>query len=128
VWRITDFRHKSAIRHTQVKAGDGWRLPPNPCPPDTSEEDLKWILPRRLPQSVKCGDTPSRLRNGDLVLPRSFVYCTRVMPGEPFSSFAERAKNEPGWRYYEIDASHSPPITAPEALATLLQKVASDRM
>ena len=109
-----------------VKAGDGWRLPPNPCPPDTSEEDLKWILARRLPQSVKCGQTPLQLRNGDLALPRSFIYCTRPMPGDPFRSFAERAKNQPGWRYYEIDASHSPHITAPKALAALLQKITSE--
>jgi pimeloyl-ACP methyl ester carboxylesterase len=110
-----------------MKAGDGWRIPPNPCPPDTSEADLKWILPRRLPQSVKCAETPLRLRNGELVLPRSFVYCTRVAPGDPFRQFAERARHEPGWRYYEIDASHSPHVTASEALAALLQQIASER-
>ena len=110
-----------------MKAGDGWRIPPNPCPPDTSEADLKWILPRRLPQSVKCAETPLRLRNGELVLPRSFVYCTRVAPGDLFRQFAERARHEPGWCYYEIDASHSPHVTAPAALAALLQKIASER-
>jgi CrcB protein len=26
VWRITDFRHKSAIRHTQVSISPYWRL------------------------------------------------------------------------------------------------------
>jgi len=109
------------------RRSDGWRIPPNPCPPDTSEADLKWILPRRLPQSVKCAETPLRLRNGELILPRSFVYCTRLAPGDPFRQFAERARHEPGWRYYEIDASHSPHVTAPEALAALLQKIASER-
>jgi pimeloyl-ACP methyl ester carboxylesterase len=112
-----------------VKAGDGWRLPPNPMPPDTSEEDLKWILERRLPQSVKCAQMPLRLRNGDLTLPRSYIRCTRVAgpPGDIFGQFAERAQHEPGWRYYELDASHSPQITAPEALSVLLQKIASER-
>jgi pimeloyl-ACP methyl ester carboxylesterase len=123
---LFDFYSPEQRRHMleAVKAGDGWRLPPNPCPPDTSEEDLKWILPRRLPQSVKCAETPLRLQNGELVLPRSFVYCTRIMPGDPFRQFGERAKREPGWRYYEIDASHSPQVTAPEALAALFQKIA----
>jgi hypothetical protein len=74
--------------------------------------------------SVKCAETPLRLQNGELVLPRSFVYCTRIMPGDPFRQFGERAKREPGWRYYEIDASHSPQVTAPEALAALFQKIA----
>jgi hypothetical protein len=82
---------------------------------------------RRLPESLKCAETPLRLRSGELVLPRSFVYCTRVAPGDPFRLFAERARHEPGWRYYEIDASHSPHVTAPEALAALLQKIASER-
>src|SRR5215471_20425272 len=27
----------------RVKAGDGWRVPSNPTPPDTSEADVKWI-------------------------------------------------------------------------------------
>jgi hypothetical protein len=39
--------------------------------------------------------------------------------------FAERAKSEPGWRYYEIDAGYSPAVTAPEAL--LLQKIVTAR-
>jgi pimeloyl-ACP methyl ester carboxylesterase len=43
-----------------MKAGDGWRVPPNPCPTDTSEADLKWILPRRLPQSVRIAEMPLR--------------------------------------------------------------------
>ena len=110
-----------------VKAGDGWRVPPNPSPPDTSEADLKWIAVRRLPQSIKCFEMPLRLRNGDLALPCSYVYCTRVAPGDFFRPFAERAKHERGWRYYEMDASHSPHITAPEALAALLQTSVSQR-
>jgi len=37
-----------------AKAGDGWRVPSNPIPSDTSEADVKWISERRLPQSIKC--------------------------------------------------------------------------
>jgi hypothetical protein len=42
-----------------------------------------------------------------------------------FGQFAERARREPGWRYLEIDATHNPHITAPDALAGLLDGVAS---
>jgi len=107
-----------------AKAGDGWRVPPNPIPPDTSEGDAKWIAERRLPQSIKCFEMPLRLQNGEITLPRSYIYCTRIPPGDPFRPFANRARSESGWRYYEIDASHSPHITAPEALAVLLQTIA----
>jgi pimeloyl-ACP methyl ester carboxylesterase len=37
-----------------VKTGDGWRVTPNPIPPDTSAEDTEWITKFRMPQSVKC--------------------------------------------------------------------------
>jgi pimeloyl-ACP methyl ester carboxylesterase len=57
-----------------VRGGDGWRVPPNPLPLDTSEADLKWIAERRLPQSIKCFETPLRLLQGELTLPRSYVY------------------------------------------------------
>ena len=42
---------------------------------------------------------------------------------DTFGQFARRAKSEPGWRYFEIDASHSPNVTAPQALMTLLQGI-----
>lgn len=102
-----------------VKSGDGWRVPPNPTPPDTSAEDQKWIQPRRVPTPFKCFTTPVHLRNGDTKLPRSYIYCKRTTPDDTFGQFAARAKKE-GWTYREIDASHSPNVTAPDALSKLL--------
>jgi pimeloyl-ACP methyl ester carboxylesterase len=110
-----------------VTAGDGWRVPPNPNPPDTSEADVKWIAERRLPQSFKSFETPLQLRSADITVRRSYIYCKRIGPVDIFRPFAERAKSEPGWRYYELDASHSPHITAPEALAALLERIATRR-
>jgi len=57
-------------------------------------------------------------------LPRSYIYCLRPSPGDVFAQFAERARSEPGWRLYEIDATHSPNVTAPEVLADLLAAIA----
>jgi pimeloyl-ACP methyl ester carboxylesterase len=103
-----------------VAAGDGWRVPPNPIPPDTDEADKTWLMERRLSQSVRCFDMPLRLLGGEPAVPRDYIYCTRIGPADTFRRFAERAKTEPGWRYHEIDASHSPHVTAPDALAALL--------
>jgi hypothetical protein len=58
-------------------------------------------------------------------LPRSYIYATRITPADTFGPFAARAKSEAGWRYHEIDASHSPNVSAPEALAALLRKIVS---
>jgi hypothetical protein len=108
-----------------AKSGDGWRVPPNPTPPDTPPADQQWLTERRVDMPIKCFETKLRLR-GEPAMPRSYVYATRVTPADTFAPFAERAKSEPGWRYYEIDASHSPNVTAPEALMAVLESIAAE--
>jgi pimeloyl-ACP methyl ester carboxylesterase len=102
---------------------DEWKLPPSPVPPDTSAEDAEWIMSRRVPQPLACFQEPLLLRNGEPKMPRAYIYAQRHNPGDPFRPFAERAKRE-GWQYFEMDASHSPHITAPEALAEILDEIA----
>ena len=121
---LLDLQGPDAARgmRERVKAGDGWRVAPNPPPPDTPPDDLKWIQAHRMSQPLKCFDTPVRLKNGDAKLPRAYIYALRRPPADPFKAFAERAKQE-RWDYREIDASHSPHVTAPEALAALLGSV-----
>jgi pimeloyl-ACP methyl ester carboxylesterase len=121
---LLDLQGPDAARgmRERVKAGDGWRVEPNPPPPDTPPDDLKWIQAHRMAQPLKCFDTPVRLKNGDTKLPRAYIYCLRRPAADPFRAFAERAKQE-HWDYREIDASHSPHVTAPEALAALLGSI-----
>jgi pimeloyl-ACP methyl ester carboxylesterase len=107
---------------TAVKAGDGWRVSPSAPPPDTSPEDVKWINTHRVPHPLKCFDTPVKLTHGDTKMPRAYIYCLRKTPADTFRPFAERAKREQ-WGYHEIDASHSPHVTAPQALAALLDTI-----
>ena len=103
---------------------DDWRTPPNPLPADTSPEDVAWIMPRRAPQPRRCFTQPVKLGGGGARLPRTYIFCTRSAPFDVFGSFARRARSETGWRSLEIDASHSPHVTQPEALARLLDDVA----
>lgn len=104
-----------------VKAGDGWRVTPNPTPPDTSPDDLAWISKFRMPQSVKCFVEPLRLQ-APLTLPRVYIHCTRYADKKPFAQFAERARRD-GWPCYDLDASHSPNVTAPAALMDVLGQI-----
>ena len=106
-----------------VKAGDGWRVLPNPVPPDTSAEDVAWVTKFRMPQSVRCFSQPIRL-HAKPSLPRTYIQCMRYADRGPFGQFAARARAE-GWPLYELDASHSPNVTAPEALMALLQRILS---
>ena len=115
---------RERMREAARTAGDGWRVPPNPVPPDTSAEDLAWLLPRRVMHPLRAFEEPSRLTGPEGAVPRAYIYCTRIAPGDVFGPFAERARREPGWQYLELDASHSPNVTAPAALATMLDKLA----
>jgi pimeloyl-ACP methyl ester carboxylesterase len=115
---------RTRMREGAKALGGGWRVPPNPTPPDTSAVDEAWIAPRRQPQPIACFEMPLRLQNGELTLPRSYIYCARAAPGDVFRQFKERAERD-GWACYTMDASHSPHVTAPEALARLLSDIAS---
>jgi pimeloyl-ACP methyl ester carboxylesterase len=109
-----------------AKAGDGWRVPPNPTPPDTPPADLEWLAVRRVDMPIKCFEMKLKLHGGTLTLSRSYVYATRASPVDAFGPFAARARSEPRWRCYEIDASHSPHVTAPETLMALLQRIVAE--
>ena len=60
-----------------AKAGDGWRVPPNPSPPDMSQADLDWQAPRRANMPIKCFENKLKLQHGETTLPRSYIYCNR---------------------------------------------------
>ena len=107
-----------SIRRAESE-GEGWRLPPNPMPADTPEEDRRWAEPLRLPQPILTVQQPLRLRQDPLPMPISYIYCTR---DNTFERFALRARQE-GWDYHELDSSHNPHITMPEQLAALLDKI-----
>jgi pimeloyl-ACP methyl ester carboxylesterase len=106
-----------------VKSGDGWRVPPNPSAPDTPPEDLDWLTERRMPMPLKCFQMGVRLQNGATKPPRSYIYAKRITPADTFGQFAAHARSASGWRYFEIDASHVPNITAPDALMKVLQEI-----
>jgi len=122
IFSLTPDRRAAALDAAR-KGGEGWKMPPNPMPPDTPEADQAWAMPRRVPQPLKTFEQELRLRHGELTVPRHYIYCKRCPPDDRFRQFYDRAGRE-GWRHYEIDASHNPHITAPETLATLLDGIA----
>jgi pimeloyl-ACP methyl ester carboxylesterase len=113
-----------AERQESVDArGAGWLVPPPASPPDTSSEDAAWSAARRRWQPLATFTQPLRLIHADPDVARAYIYCSRIGPDDRFAPFAARARTEAGWTYLELDASHSPNITAPEALARLLVQV-----
>ena len=57
-----------------------------------------------------------KLQHGEPAMPRSYIYCKRIRRAMCSGSSRSAPKSEAGWRYFEIDASHAPNVTAPEAL------------
>ena len=111
------------MRAGAVKDGDGWRIPISPMPPDTAPEDVAWASPRRRPQPIRTFEERLKLESKEPPPPRHYIYATRNGPGDVFRQFSERSKSEAGWKSYELDASHNPHITCPDALMALLTRI-----
>ena len=111
------------MKEAAAKEGDGWLVPSNPIPPDTSAADVAWITARRMKQPLACFEQKVALTS-ELTLPRSYIKCARIGPVDVFKPFMDRAKAE-GWPTVEIDASHSAHVTAPELLRDTLVKLAA---
>ena len=107
----------------RAEAEDGWRSPPRPPPADTSEEDRAWIEARRIGHPVECFLQPLRLSGAGAALPRHYIYALKKYPADVFGRFHRMARTTSGWTAHEIDASHSPHITTPDALAELLDAI-----
>jgi pimeloyl-ACP methyl ester carboxylesterase len=114
---------RARMRELARTGGEGWRVPPNPMPADTPAADAAWAAGRRLPHPIRTFEQPVRLVGKGPPPPRSYIYCRRIGPVDVFRPFAERARHESGWRYFEVDASHNPHITAPQALLHLLERI-----
>jgi pimeloyl-ACP methyl ester carboxylesterase len=119
--------NRQRVREGAKKEGDGWRIPPSPTPPDTSPADLAWVSAHRKPQPIKTFEQKIKLTGAVERLPRTYIYCKISRPGDVFRQFRDRASTEKGWKCLDIDASHSPNVTAPEALAKILDGIASAR-
>jgi pimeloyl-ACP methyl ester carboxylesterase len=99
---------------------EGWLRPPLPSPADTAPEDMAWLTPRRRHQPTRCFSQKLALTGAGQGVPRTYIHCTRKEGHDVFRQFADRFRDDPAWRFRAMDASHSPNVTAPEALATLL--------
>jgi pimeloyl-ACP methyl ester carboxylesterase len=92
-------------------AMDGWGL--------THAADREWVRPRLRPFPVGALRDPLP---ADPVpeLPRRYVHCAVKPGGDSFAGFAGAARNDPAWRFDELETGHDAMITAPEALAAVL--------
>jgi pimeloyl-ACP methyl ester carboxylesterase len=88
----------------------------------TDPADVAWMEARLTPMPLRPCEEPLHLPD-DLApqLPRSYIWCNQG--SDQFSPAAEQARAD-GWDYHELAASHLAPVTAPQALAALLLRMA----
>lgn len=116
----------SRMREAAQSSGDGWRVPPNPMPPDTSAHDVAWAVPRRVAQPIKTFEQGLKLTNAQAEFARTYIYCTRAAPGDVFRKFSERVQRDQDWQHVELDSSHNPHVTVPGELAKLLDALSQE--
>ena len=116
---------RDQIEEQARREGDGWKVPPNTPPADQPAEITAWARPRRSPMPIKTMTTPVRLTRGETTLPRSFVYCTLdKTPGSAQANRAERVRNDPRWRFFELNTGHNLHYTAPKETVAILLELA----
>jgi len=122
-WSSTHSPQTQAQRRAQI-AADGGLAPPDPSVFGLSGADRDWVLRRQTMQPGGCYDDAlffdearwSRLR-------RHFIDC--IDPALPtIATSRERVRSDAGWQVETLATGHDPMISAPEALSTLLLKIA----
>jgi pimeloyl-ACP methyl ester carboxylesterase len=111
---------EAEFRRRATEEGDGWKVTPNPPPPDTELADIEWVTPRRGPHPLGTFTQRLELTADTSQVGRSYIYCQRNGPGDVFRQFADRACASDEWQYREIDSSHNPHITCPREFCALL--------
>jgi pimeloyl-ACP methyl ester carboxylesterase len=92
--------------------------------------DAEFSAPRRVAHPRGCFSEPVRLRRPLEERPFSLTYIKATGDARPasgraaFWDAADRTRNNPRWRYYEIDTNHMIPFNRPDWLAQTLMEVA----
>jgi pimeloyl-ACP methyl ester carboxylesterase len=116
---------REQIEEQARREGDGWKVPPGDAPPDQPAAIVEWARPRRSPMPIETMTTPVRLTRGETALPRAFVYCTLGKePGSHQAARAQRVRNDPRWRFFELNTGHNLHYTAPRETVEILVKLA----
>lgn len=86
----------------------------------TRQEHIDFIKPREVRHPYGCFSQKIALKGG-ATPPRTFVYCSSPATGS-FDQFAAKYRNDPAWRYHELETGHDAMILMPQRVADLLQK------
>jgi pimeloyl-ACP methyl ester carboxylesterase len=90
----------------------------------TDPADIRWMGPRLTPHPLATMEEAIRLRSPRAAqLPVDYVWCSRGVVAEDVERAMQKA-DLLGWGLHELDSNHEAMITAPQALATMLNEIA----
>ena len=113
------------IKQLANDMGDGWLVPPFPIEVFglTAEEDIAWVAPRLVFQSIKTLSDPVELNSSSSErYQRSFIYLSDPAIGT-VDTFANMAKTSEDWDYYELATGHDAMVTRPRELAEIFEQI-----
>ncbi len=102
-----------------------WRMPPLlPIFGVTNEQDLAWLVPKLVNQPT--ATFRDRLEYSTPLEERAFArtYIWAKNPTSGFAATAEGVRNNPAWRYRELETGHDVMVTKPAELVELLLEAA----
>jgi pimeloyl-ACP methyl ester carboxylesterase len=116
------------VTRSSFGLGQEWLIPPIPRTFENPAEEA-FVSPRRSGQPIRCFVEPARLVSPleDYAFTRTYIKATgepRPEASHPFWEVADRVKDDPRWRYREIETNHMIPSNRPEELAKLLLELA----
>lgn len=111
---------KARFEEAALAAGDGWRIPVSVASAAflglIHQSDIDWVLPRLVPQPIRCFREAVRLDTGRPAVPRTYINCIGdKAPGQPRTRQAEGIDD-----YHELRTGHDAMVTAPGDVAALL--------
>jgi pimeloyl-ACP methyl ester carboxylesterase len=109
-------------REAVTGPGFGWLIPPRSLEVlgVSDQEDLDWLTPRLTPHPWASYAEAAVLTQAEAMVPGVFIECTDWL--RVFRSQANRARAR-GWPVHELPTGHEAMVTAPDALAALLNEI-----
>ena len=84
----------------------------------TRPEHLAFVGPREVKHPYATMSQPLRLAKTP-AMPKTFIYCSSPATGS-FDQFAQKYRNDPAWRFHELQTGHDAMLLMPEAVTRIL--------
>lgn len=99
---------------------NGLVSPIQAAPPRTNAADAEWMNRLRTPQPLASFTEPVRRADGlDGIRSKTYVLATGYDYGA-LGQFADRVRNDPAWRYCELDCGHDVMLARPDETVGIL--------